>query len=566
MADNRMNYSMIIKNQENLINQLKRTIQVYENNIREQNRKISNHDSLVIEYNSFLKNYSELEKELNLAKNENMQLKNIINSKNQTISDYQKLVQESKSKFELFERNNHSLKLKIEELKQKLSNIPMLEQNNNELNLKLNEYENRIRLIKDEFNKKEELFNIKLANQEKLTKSNLRSYEDDIVELNSEIKNLKNQIQFFKRKNDEIISIKKSTENEYIIKLKSREKEIERLSNMISNLKTNMNSDMINNQSQMMNSKNFIEKLKFENSDLLKKLEENEAEITELNSALSQADDYIRQSDEEIKMRENTINSLIEEKDSLLNQLNEKQRDFNEYKNSTEDELNILNNKIASLEKEKNILINDNQNQRNEIIQLNDDINQYLNNDKIHFEECKQADQKYNGLAKSYKMKEKEYSEALAQLNVLNNNLRVELELIKSKYEKIIQDLMIKNNGLSERVKNLINSLIALKDYALSIERNMNAAQNFGYSTMFKNNNLNGNKNNSMILKNNNNSFMNEELGNSYNSPNLTYQGEFNNYSFEENNKKNRELLNSMKNMLNHIDTKIIDENGELME
>ena len=84
-----------------------------------------------------------------------------------------------------------------------------------------------------------------------------------------------------------------------------------------------MNSDKINNQSQIMNNKNFIEKLKFENSDLLKKLEENEAEISELNSALSQADDYIRQSDEEIKMRENTINSLIEEKETLLNQLNE---------------------------------------------------------------------------------------------------------------------------------------------------------------------------------------------------------------------------------------------------
>ena len=369
----------------------------------------------------------------------------------------------------------------------------------------MNEYENKIRLIKDEFNKKEELFNIKLANQEKLTKSNLRSYEDDIIELNSEIKNLKNQIQLLKRKNDEIISIKKSTENEFIIKLKSREKEIEKLSNTVANLKNNMNSDKINNQSQIMNNKNFIEKLKFENSDLLKKLEENEAEISELNSALSQADDYIRQSDEEIKMRENTINSLIEEKETLLNQLNEKQRDFNEYKNSTEDEINILSNKISSLEQEKNILLNDNQNQRNEIIQLNDDINQYLNNDKIHFEECKQADQKYNGLAKSYKMKEKEYSEALAQLNVLNNNLRVELELIKSKYEKKIQDLMIKNNGLNERVKNLINSLIALKDYALSIERNMNEAQSFGFNTIYKNSNLNGNKNNSMILKNNNN-------------------------------------------------------------
>ena len=46
---------------------------------------------------------------------------------------------------------------------------------------------------------------LSIANQEKLTKSNLRSYEDDIIELNTEIKNLKNQIQLLKRKNDEII-------------------------------------------------------------------------------------------------------------------------------------------------------------------------------------------------------------------------------------------------------------------------------------------------------------------------------------------------------------------------
>ena len=36
--------------------------------------------------------------------------------------------------------------------------------------------------------------------------------------------------------------------------------------------------------------------------------------------------------------------------------------------------------------------------------------------------------------------------------------------------------LLLSNNELNERVKNLINSLIALKDYAMSIERNMNNA------------------------------------------------------------------------------------------
>ena len=156
-------------------------------------------------------------------------------------------------------------------------------------------------------------------------------------------------------------------------------------------------------------------------------------------------------------------------------------------------------------------------------------------------------------------MKEKEYSEALAQLNVLNNNLRVELELIKSKYEKKIQNLTLNNNELNMRVKNLMNSLIALKDYALSIERNMNEAQNLRQNI--------ANSNNSMIFRNNNNSFMNDEFGNSnINNANLTYQGDFNNYTFDENNQKSRDLLNNMKNMLNKIDTQLYDENGDLIE
>ena len=203
-------------------------------------------------------------------------------------------------------------------------------------------------------------------------------------------------------------------------------------------------------------------------------------------------------------------------------------------------------------------------NYRNEINQLHDDINQYLNDDKLHFEECKQADLKYNDLANAYKIKEKEYSESLAQLNILNNNLRVELELIKTKYEKKIQNLTLNNNELNIRVKNLINSLIALKDYALSIERNMKEAQNLRQNF---NNNM-GNSNYSMIVRNNNNSFMNDEFGNSNinNNVNLTYQGNFNNYTFDENNQKSIDLLNNMKNMLNKIDSEIYGENFDLNE
>ena len=543
----------IIRSQENIINQLKSTIQVYEKNTEEQNRKLSNHDSLIIEYNSLLKNYSELENELNQSKSENIQLKKIINNKNQTIADYQNLFEASKSKFEMFEKTNNSLKLKIQELESKLSSLPNIMENNSDLNLKINEYENKFKLIKDEYNKKEELYRIKLNNQDKLNKTNMRTYEEEINDLKNEIKNLKNQNDILKRKTDDYISNKKIIDNDYTIKLKNKDKEIEKLSKVINDLKSNINNDILNNKSEILNSKNAIDKLKFENNHLNKALEDRDQQIIDLNSALNEADNIIKQSETEINTRENTINSLLQEKELLLKQLNDKQIDFAEFQNSSQQEIDMLHNKLEMLEKEKNMLISDNENHKDEINQLHNDINQYLSDDQIHFEECKEADKKYNDLANAYKMKERDYSAAMAQLNVLNNNLRIELDLIKSKYEKKIQILTLNNNELNIRVKNLISTLIGLKDYALSIERNMNDV------TLMR---QQGNNNYSMILKNNY-SLMNDDNINSsvnnINNPNLTYQGD---YKFDENNKcqNSRQLLNSMKKMINNIDANINDE------
>ena len=513
----------IIKTQENTINQLKLRIQAYEKNHIEQNQKLSKYDSLFIDYNSLSKNYSELEKELALSKNEIIQLKNMISSKNNTIAEYQNLFEASKKKFELFEKTNNELKIKIKELEGKLMNVPGLIQNNNDLNLKLNEYENKIKLIKDEFNKKEELYHIKLGNQEKIAKNNSLTYEEDIGQLNLEIRNLKNQLELHKHKNDEIISMRKNAENEFIMQLKMKDKEIEKLSKQLSDMKLNINNSMLSTKSDIMSKKNTIDKLKQDNIELIKVLEDRDAQISELNDALDQADLYIKQKETELININNTINSLMREKEVLIQKLNDKQIDFDEFCNSSEKEMNILHNKLAALQKEKNILINDNQNHRNEITQLQDDMNQYLKDDKLHFEECRQVDQKYNNLVKAYKMKENDYNENIAKLNIL------------------------------------INSLIALKDYALTIERNMNEVQNMR-------NNINGG-NYSMIIRNNNNSFINDEFANTNNNNiNLTYQGDFNEYTFDENNKKSRELLNSMKNMLNKIDTKFYEDNTGLLE
>ena len=554
MEERHLNYSSysgcnlqdIIRSQENIINQLKSTIQVYEKNTEDQNRKLSNHDSLVIEYNSLLKNYSELENELSLCKNENIQLKKIINNKNQTIADYQRLFEASKSKFEIFEKTNNALKIKIQELESKLSQLPNIMENNSDLNLKINEYENKFRLIKEEYNKKEELYKIKLNNQDKINKTNSHTYEEEINELKNELRSIKNQNDILKRKNDDYMSNLKLIDNDYSIKLKNKDKEIEKLTKMMNELKSNVNNDILNNKSEMLNNKNIIDKLKYENSNLNKGLEERDQHIDELNMALNDADNAIKQSEAEINTRENTINSLLQEKELLLKQLNDKQIDFAELQNSSQQEIDMLHNKLEMLENEKNMLISDNENHRDEINQLQDDINQYLSDDQLHFEECKEADKKYNDLANAYKIKERDYSAAMAQLNVLNNNLRIELDLIKSKYEKKIQMLTLNNNELNARVKNLINTLISLKDYALSIERNMNDVS----FVRQQGNNC------SMFIKNNNYSIMNDD---NINNVNLTYQGD---YKFEENNKcqNSKQLLNSMKNMINQIDVKINDE------
>jgi len=554
------NANDIIKNQENIINQLKRTIQVYEQNAEQQNRKLSNHDSLLIEYNSLMKNYSELEKELSLAKNENMQLKSIINSKNQTIAEYQGLFMESKTKFETYEQTNNSLKLRIKELESKLSSFPGLMDDNNELNLRIREYENRLKLLREECNKKEELYKVKLDNLEKISKTNTHSYEEEVNELNSEIKKLKNEISILKRKNDELLLNQKNSENDYTTKIRNKEKEIEKLSKAVNDLRLHINDNAYNNKSEAISNKNLVEKLKIDNENLYKALDERDQQINDLNLALNDADNVIKQSEYEINTRENTINNLTQEKELLLKQLNDKQIDFVEFQNSAQQEIDMLHNKLDMLEKEKNMLISDNENQQDEINKLHDDLNQYLCDDEIHFEECKEADKKYNELAEAYKMKEKDCNSAIAQLNIMNNNLRTELELLKSKYEKKIKILTLNNEELNTRVKNLINTLISLKDYALSIERQLNdvpLAQQ-----------QDGNNNYSMFVRNNFSSFENNDInnncvdcgGNNINhNLNMTYQMR-NNFDNLEQNQNSREFIKNMKKMIDRIDVKLNEE------
>lgn len=67
----------------------------------------------------------------------------------------------------------------------------------------------------------------------------------------------------------------------------------------------------------------------------------------------------------------------------------------------------MLHQKMLALEEERENLMNDNENNINEVNQLKNEINQYVSQEKIRFEESKEADDKFSNLAKLSKSKKK---------------------------------------------------------------------------------------------------------------------------------------------------------------
>ena len=467
----------LLKSKDNTIKQLKRKIQAYEKNTEVQNQKLSDYDHLLVEFNSLNKNYSQLESDLEIIRNENIQLKDIINTKNQTIIDFQGLFEASKSKFDLFNQTNSALKARIEELESKLKMYPNILKNKEDLNQKMNDYESKLEQMREEYNTKEELYKVKLNNQEKISKSNLHSYEEEISELKNEINRLKNNLDNIKKKNDELVFNKKTSEENLNNKIIRYEKENEKLSKIITNLKTNITDNELLVKTENNNQKNMIDKLKEELRNITKELTEKDEQNNSLTDALNQANNAINQSETEIQTRNNTINELMEEKTQLIKQLNDNQNDFNEYKNSSQQEIEMLHQKLLALEEERENLINDNENQITEVNQLKGELNKYATQDKIRLEESKEVDNKFNNLAQAFQIKEKEYTEEINRLIKINQKLQNDNENLKAKYEKKINLLTLQNNEATLRVRKLINTCITLKDYAMSIERNINNAQ-----------------------------------------------------------------------------------------
>ena len=177
----------------------------------------------------------------------------------------------------------------------------------------------------------------------------------------------------------------------------------------------------------------------------------------------------------------------------------------------------MLQQKLSAAEDERINLINENDNQNQEINDLRDELGKYRANDNLFFEEQKQNENKFNNLAQAFHIKEREFSDDIEKLRKINQKLQIENENLKNKYEKKVNLLTLQNNESTLRVRKLINTCISLKNYALTIERNLNMS------------NIN---NNSMLLG----------------------QGS----QFMANYQKNKDLLAGMNNIINQIDSKIL--------
>ena len=527
-----INNDEMIKLRDDKIRELQRKIKNYEQMSYEQNIKSAVHDNLYVEYNSLNKNYNELEAELNGKKIEISQLLEALNNKNNIISEYQKIIQQSSEKFKLFNESNLCLKNKLESNEPKLKMFPTLLKQNEELNKKINSYKNQIEQLKNEIKQREDLHKNKLNNIDKNHRITIREYEDEITDLKVEIGKLKSDLNNMKKKYDDLNQINSNQDYEFSKKYNDKERENDKLAQTLLELQNNFNFTQLSAKNDISTYKTIINKLK-EDLDLSnRELTIKDNQINELNDNLKENNKIIQESENEIKNKNDIIKNLKGEKDNLERKLIDKENDLNNQKLNLNNEINTLKKQLTFLDKARNNLVNDKTNSMDQIFNLQNQLNQYKQNTINNQNESFKLDKKYNDLLKTLEIKEKSHQEEINRLNSLNLQITNQNEILKAEYEKKIQMLTLSNNELNARVKNLLSSLIALKDYSLSIERNINDA--------------NININNSLYSFPKKNSFNNNFNTNPSND-------DF-----------SREMIKNMKDMINKIDSQILSDNERI--
>ena len=392
---------------------------------------------------------NDLKKEINnLNQNLLTEKKNSTEKRKKLIDDYNKKLEESKTKINQLIQENSELNKNLNFLNNDLAENKermTLIRNTTERDKaeKISSYETQIELLNKEIKSKEKMINDSISINEAI-KSKNKLKDEEIKKLNLEKNNLNEKIN---KLSQELKEIKSNG-------IKDNESELQTLNDTLNEL--NLTNEQLTNQLDDLNNKYNNKKDEFDS--LNNKYKKN---FNELNS--------LKDANGKLTMKLNSVNNelklLYKKNENLSNELSEKEKLFGENLGKSEinaklleDYKNKLNNaKKENLELNKNnILINENNQKLKMNIKLITDDNDQLKNqiEKELIPKINNYEIQINYLTKENKAKEKIITANNINSNKLNLSINKNLEEIKA-----LKNEKEQNNKEIQELNNEMNSL-----------------------------------------------------------------------------------------------------------
>ena len=323
-----------------------------------------------------------------------------------------------------------------------------------------------------------------------------------------------------KEENKTLVLDMKDKKNELMNIITKKDADIEILKDNI--MKLNKDNQVIQLTSKDSEQRfNFqIEKLKEDAVLLNNELKEKNEKIIQLNQCIVEYNKTIKEAENEIHQREKKIIEITKENENLMKQITDFKTNINELNSKTSkiiDSLNIKLNqsesKIIDMTTEKEKIIADNE-------MLHNQLQKYQAlNEKIK-EEQKVNEQMQNDKINKLIIEKNELQNKIVYLNKTIAEKENYEHALKSKYGKKVNILQLQKEELNHRLSNVMDNLLALKEYANQIER----------------------------------SIRNKNINDAYVSSSLKKEDVMDTNRDE----YNLQLINTLKGIINKIDTKIL--------
>jgi uncharacterized protein YukE len=343
-----------------------------------------------------------------------------------------------KYKAELREKDNLTRELNriIEEKDKTLEHIKQAHEK--EINELKNNYERSISELKKEF-----------ENREKILRESVQARDNEINNLNSEIKKLRDSLIELERKSKQEISL---LEEKSATERKSYEEKIFSLRQEIESMKTKFGQRLLSLQSEYEENErkkiNAIKAAYLEEIDKLKKniqeiITNSEREISLREEKIENVKNEFLKREKELALEyETKIKELVGIKEDLAKEIKEIQRRMEEERLLMEDKNKLLENKISTLIAEKESITNELKFAQNKIAELEATLRDYKDklekNNSSWEEKLLEKEQQINSLKLQ-----------LAEKDNIIKSLQLTSEEEKSKVKKVLEE-RLKKLGLIE--------------------------------------------------------------------------------------------------------------------